>query len=256
MMGKIDLWIAVLLVGLGAISCEEYQEGCMDAAATNFRVSNQTPCCCEYPNLIFQTTLTADGMPSAFTDTFTNDFGQRFLIRDLRFIASDIVLHDSMDRQYTPTDTFDTYAIDPDVLATDVLNLNSTGGNFMSDGRFDEIAFTIGQVSELDNAEPDDFPLDHPFRDSLFYDFNQRTWYAFRALVEVIDQDPVSIQLTQAELPVPMVISGSWEKQRGGDLTVNFKVNIGKLFGNLDFSMPLADLRQQVGQNLPTSFEP
>ena len=255
-MEKIDLWIILLLVALGAISCEEYQEGCMDAAATNFRVSNQTPCCCEYPNLIFQTTLTSDGMPRPFTDTFTNDLGQRFLIRDLRFIASDIIIRDSLGRNYAPTDTFDTYVIDPDILATDVLNLNSTGANFMSDGRFDEVAFIIGRIDGLENAAPDDFPLDHPFRDSLFYNFNDREWYAFRALIDVIDQDPLSIQLTQAELPVQMTIIGSWEKQRGGDLTVNFKVNIGKLFGNVDFSMPLADLRQQIGQNLPTSFEP
>lgn len=255
-MGKIEIWIAILIVGWVGYSCEEYQEGCMDAAATNYRASNQIPCCCEYPNIVFQTTLTSDGSTSAFTDTFVNEMGQRFLIGDLRFMASDITLSDSLDRVFTPVDTFGSYETAPDLMAVDVLNLNSTGGNFMANGRFDRMNFNIGIPGQLETKVPRDFPLEHPLRDSAFYDFTDHEWHVFLASVEVVGQGVIPVQLTKNEWPVPVVIEGDWEKRRGGDLTVNFKVNVDKLFGNLDFTQPLETLRQEVSQNLPDSFEP
>src|SRR5690606_17141938 len=84
--------VVILILAAILMSCEEYQEGCMDATATNFRVSNQVPCCCEYPVLVFQTTFTKDSVTRSFADTFTNSFGQQYLIRDFRFIATGVTL--------------------------------------------------------------------------------------------------------------------------------------------------------------------
>lgn len=248
--------IVSIFVICGVFSCEEYQEGCMDASATNFRVSNQLPCCCEYPKLIFQTTLTDDSTTVSFADTFTNSLGQQYLIRDLRFIASAIAVVDSLDKVYYPTDTFDHYIISPDILAIDVLNLNSTGGNFMKDGRFDELSFELDQISELQGKVPDDFPVEHPFRDSFFFDFNRQDWVVARATIDVVDQDQVTIRLTGEEWPIPIRIPGQWSKSRGKDLTVNFRINISTLFGNMDFSLPESDLKREFGANLPASYEP
>ena len=251
----LHVFVSVLVI-FGLYSCEEYQEGCMDASATNFRISNQLPCCCEYPQLVFQTTLTDDTATLAFADTFVNQLGQRYLIRDLRFIASGIRIADSLDRVFGPTDTFDQYVVSPDILAIDVLNLNSTGANFMQNGRFDEISFDLDKIDELQAKTPGDFPVDHPFRDSVFYDFNRQQWTVAKATIDVVDQGLITIILSGDDWPASFRIPGHWTKSKGNDLTVNFRINIGTLFGGMDFSLPENDLKREFGTNLPASFEP
>src|SRR5680860_1036606 len=110
---RLSLSLSLILILALAIlmSCEEYQEGCMDATATNFKVSNQVPCCCEYPDIVFQTTLTDGENTLSFADTFMNQMGQRYVIRAFRFIASGISLTDSLDNVYRPVDTFHQYLI-------------------------------------------------------------------------------------------------------------------------------------------------
>lgn len=244
-----------LLAMVGLMSCEEYKEGCMDASATNFKVSNQLPCCCEYPKIIFQTTLTDGKKTLPFSDTFTNEIGQQYLIRNFRFIASDITLTDSLDITYKPVDTFNNYIIPADILAANVLDLNSTGANFMHNGTFDHLYFSIDRVGELDSRIPKDFPLDHPLRDSSFYDFSKNSWILIRAVIEIVDKGLISLNLPNSELPATVSVPGRWTKNRGQNLTVNFRVNISTLFSDMDFSLPPEDLMQEFKTNLPFSFE-
>ena len=246
----------VLFAAWAILSCEAYREGCMDANATNFQISNQVPCCCEYPLLIFQTTLTSSGETRAFTDTFTHHTGEQFLIRDLRFIASDITLRDSLDRIFTPTDTFDNYMISPDILAVDVFNLNSKGGEFMTNGRFTSLDFVLDRPGSLADKTHRDFPLEHPFRDSMFYDFQRNDWHVFKITVEIVDQGLLQIQLTSGEMPVPLMVSGDWTKRLGADLTVNFRMDVDALFAEIEFGMEESAIRQQIAENLPVSIEP
>ncbi|HLT95133.1 MAG TPA: hypothetical protein VKZ56_11255 [Membranihabitans sp.] len=238
------------------MSCEEYREGCMDANATNFQVSNQVPCCCEYPSIIFQTTLTHGGQAAGFTDTFTNFAGQRFIIRDLRFVASGISLRDSLDRIFTPTDTFQNYAISPDILAVDVLNLNSTGADFLFNGQFRSLEFELDMPGSLADKVPRNFEVDHPFRDSSFYDFQRNEWYIFNTTLEVLNQGLLQIELTQTEFPIPIRVTGEWTKRRGADLTVHFRMDVETLMGDIDFEMGDDAIRSQIAKNLPGSFEP
>lgn len=251
-----NLQVVIVLVFAILMSCEEYKEGCMDASATNFKVSNQVPCCCEYPNLVFQTTLTDGENTLAFTDTFTNEIGQRFLINDLRFIASGITLTDSLDRVYKPTDTFRNYLVSPGILAANVLDLNSKGANFLSDGKYNRLDFTLDQVDELQSKVPEDFPKGHPLRDSMFYDFSRQSWVLARTVLEVVDDGLVTMRLLPEDLPQSVHVSGSWTKNRGKDLIVNFRVNIDALFGGMDFSLPETDLYEEFKVNFSTSFEP
>ncbi len=248
--------VVILILAAILMSCEEYQEGCMDATATNFRVSNQVPCCCEYPVLVFQTTFTKDSVTRSFADTFTNSFGQQYLIRDFRFIATGVTLSDSLDQIYTLTDTFDQYKISPGILAVDVLNLDNKGSNFMWDGRFDGLQFSIDYPEELQSRRPEDFPMDHPLRDSMFYDLNRSAWVAARVVIDLPDQDLITIELTGNDLPVPVLLRGDWTKRRGNNLTVNFKINIETLFGEMDFSSPPSELIATFASNLPASIEP
>lgn len=253
--GDLLILVTILLVITGLISCEEYKEGCMDASATNFKMSYQLPCCCEYPKIVFQTTLTDGKKALPFTDTFSNQMGQKFLIRDFRFIASGITLTDSLDKAYKPVDSFRNYLIPADVLATNVLGLNSTGANFMYDGAFDHLNFLIDRVAELDNKVPKNFPYDHPFRDSSFYDFSKQSWILIRVVIDVVDHGLISLNLPNAGLPVAVNIPGRWTKSRGQNLTVNFRVNMSTLFSDMDFSLPPEDLLAGFKTNLPFSFE-
>lgn len=247
------IWSVVIAT---LISCEEYQKGCMDASATNYQVSNQVPCCCEYPEIVFQTTLT-DGMNTlSYTDTLINESGQRYLIRDFRFIASDITLVDSLGRQYTPVDTFSNYYISPDVMAVDVLSLNSSGGNFTTNGHFDQLIFSINALEYLESRMPEDFPLEHPFRDSAFYDFSKQSWNLAEVDIELMNGTSILLNLDISQLPVSVSISGNWTKFRGDDMTVNYRININSLFGNMDFTTSQGELQEKFWANFPKSFEP
>ena len=228
----------------------------MDASATNFMVSNQVPCCCEYPEIVFQTTYTDGVNTLSYADTFANQSGQRYLIRDFRFIASGIAIMDSLDREYRPVDTFGEYYISPEILAVDVLGLNSTGANFTTDGTFDLLGFSINRIEDIENKMPDDFPLEHPFRDSSFYDFSQKTWIMAKVEIETVDGIQILLNYPISQLPVSISIPGRWTKVRGEDFTVNFRININSLFDDMDFSSPIDDLQKKFWVNFPASFEP
>ena len=240
----------------GLMSCEEYQQGCMDATATNFKVSNQSPCCCEYPQIVFQTTLTDGDETASFADTFSNQSGQNYLINDLRFIASDITLTDSLDNVYHPVDTFEKYHVSPDLLAADVLELNSTGANFMKDGIYNRLNFNIEQVDALKDELPRNFPMEHPFRDSSFYDFSQNNWIFMSASINVLGRGTVSLDILNEDLSIPVSLTGEWRKDRGQDLIVNFRINVRTLFNTVDFSLPQEEVLSVFKTNLPDSFEP
>lgn len=253
---KLDYRILMVLMLAILMSCEEYKEGCMDASATNFKVSNQMPCCCEYPSLKFQTTFTDGEEALPFTDTFINQIGQRYLVRDLRFITSRITLTDSVDNVYKPTDTLHNYLAPPDVLAANVLDLNNTGANFLFNGRYNRLDFSINPVDELQSKVPEDFPAGHTLRDSTFYDFTRQSWVWARAVIEVPGSGLITLRLPADDLPGAVSIPGSWTKTRGKDLIVNFRVNIETLFYEMDFSLPESVLLDEFKVNLRASFEP
>ncbi len=245
----------ILMLG-GLLSCEEYKEGCMDASATNFQVSNQAPCCCEYPDLVFQTTLTDGEGTLSFADTFENAAGQRYVIRELKFLASNIQLSDSTGAVFVPGDTTGNYLVSPAILGVNVLDLNNAGANFLSDGTFDHLEFSVGPVEELRGKVPADFPRDHPLRDSTFYDFRAHSWNWVKVVLDVPGSEAGSLNLSTDDPRANVDISGSWTKTRGRDLVVNFRINITTLFDAMDFSLPEDVLLSKFKANLRASFEP
>src|SRR5690625_4518526 len=134
-----------LLILAGWSGCEEYSEGCMDMAAVNFKASHQKPCCCEYPALVLQATLTQNEKPVSFTDTLINHKGQNFLVRDLRFILSEVYLEDSLGQSYHPIDTFGHHPIAADIIPLNVKSLNNKGGEFMTNKTFHKLDFSLKQ---------------------------------------------------------------------------------------------------------------
>src|SRR5699024_9536780 len=129
------------------------------------------PCCCEYPSLILQTTLTDGNKSVSFADTLTNQEGQKYLIRSMRFIFSEIKLQDSLHQFYYPIDTFGNHHIPPDVMAVNVKNLNNAGREILVNKTFSRLLFSLKDVPALHDLKPASFPADHPLRDSSFYDF-------------------------------------------------------------------------------------
>lgn len=250
---NVILLVVFLLMVL--TGCEEYQKGCMDADAVNFKVSNQLPCCCEYPRIQFQTVLSDGESTLSFADTFTNRYGQKYTIASLQFIASQISVSDSIGRTYAPSDTLGDYIAPSDVLVADVLQLNSSGANFLKNGNFEKLDFVIREMPELNKFRPSDFPAGHPLRDSTFYSFQQQMWIIAKATLSLDDGSSRSLLVYQSEEHNPVVVSGRWTKVRGENLIVNFKMNVETLFSGMDLTWSTDLLKKEFILKLPVSIE-
>lgn len=236
--------------------CEEYREGCMDAAAVNFKADHQKPCCCEYPSLILQTTLTDEDGTVSFADTLTNETGQRYTIRNMRFIFSEVVVQDSLGRTYQPIDTFGQSPIRPDITAVNVKNLNNKGGEILANETFNRLYFSLKDLPGLQDRKPASFPSDHPLRDSSFFDFNSDRWIVAQVNIGLEDGRQKNIRLYGEGADIRPVIENRWTKELGKDLVINFKINVRQLFGKMNFENSENQLREEFKANLPAAFEP
>lgn len=243
-----------LLMWMGG--CEEYREGCMDVSAVNFKADHQKPCCCEYPTLILQTTLTDGDKSVSFADTLTNQEGQKYLIRSMRFIFSEIELQDSLHQSYHPVDTFGNRPIPPEIMAVNVKNLNNAGGEILLNKTFSRLFFSLKDIPALHDLRPASFPVDHPLRDSSFYDFHTDQWIIAQANIGLEDGNQKTMKIYGSEIDIHSQIEDRWTKELGKDLTINFKINIQNLFSEMDFTQPENQLREEFRINLPIAFEP
>lgn len=244
------------LILIGSGGCEDYSEGCMDMAAVNFKASHQKPCCCEYPVLILQATLTQNEGSVSFTDTLTNLKGQKYLIRDLRFIFSGVWLEDSVGQRYHPIDTFGTHPIAPDIIPVNVKNLNNKGGEFMANQTFHSIDFSLKTIDELKDRRPAHFPSEHVLRDSSYYDFKNEQWIIAQVNLGLEDGTQKSIKVFGSDIDIHSSIENQWSKSLGQDLTVHFKINVDELFGDMDFNSTDNELEQLFHARLAGAFEP
>ena len=142
------------------------------------------------------------------------------------------------------------------MLAMDVLELNSTGANFMRDGTYKRLDFKIGMIEDLNDLVPRNFPIDHPFRDSSFYDFARNDWVVASVNINVLELGTISLDVFDKDLSIPITLDGSWSKASGQDLIVNFSVNVEHLFHKMDFSSPHQELLKVFKEKLSNSFEP
>lgn len=249
-------WLGLIALIFWMAGCEEREEGCMDLAAVNYKVGNQIPCCCEYPEIVFQTTLTDGEKTISYTDSLQDEAGRKFIIRDLRFISSDVRMLDAEDRAYKPTDTLGDYEIPPHILPFNVRTLNNPGANFLRDGQYSGVRFSLKDIPDLEGKAPAAVSREHVLRDSVYYDFSEEKWIIAQVVLGMEDGSRISILLHGNEVDQEIEVSGEWEKKTGQNLTVNFRINVLRLFSGMDWEASAAALREKFRENLALAFEP
>lgn len=249
-------WLGLIALVFWVAGCEESEEGCMDLTAVNYKVGNQIPCCCEYPEIVFQTTLTDGEKTISYTDSLQDDSGGKFIIRDLRFVSSDVRMLGAGGREYEPADTLNDYEIPAHILPFNVRTLNNPGANFLRDGQYSGLRFSLKNVTDLEDKVPVSVSREHVLRDSVYYDFSEDKWIVAQVVLGMEDGSRKSIRLHGNEIDQEVEISGEWEKKTGQNLTVNFRINVLRLFSGMDWEAPAAALREKFRENLTVAFEP
>ena len=158
---KIHKWLFLFVGLLFIASCYQSVEGCLDPTASNFKVSADKDCCCEYPNLTFKSTWMYDTTSFNANNVLENELGQLFSIKRLDLLISEISpsfestrfpLEDSIILQ---TFNDDTISVENNISYLSSSASSTTSGKFHSYGKIDQISFKGG----LDNQQINLFSL-------------------------------------------------------------------------------------------------
>ncbi|GAA5221114.1 hypothetical protein [Membranihabitans marinus] len=244
-----------LLIVIGFTACEEYNEGCMDANATNYNFAYEKPCCCVYPRMIFQTPLRLDNANFSTSDTLYTDNDEGYLIGEINFIANEINLTRKDGSIAQPTDSLIDYLVDSDVMPVKITKINSNGANYLENDSIKQIDFTISSNTGLNQYQPADFPVDHVFRDSTLYDFTNNEWRYLYISLRPVGGSTISLSFTPSELDIPTTIQGSWGKSKGNNLTLLFYLHIDELFKGISLSDPTSTLKAKIIENFPNALK-
>lgn len=244
-----------LFIVIGFFACEEYNEGCMDANATNYDFSYEKPCCCVYPRMIFQTPLRVDNTNFLTSDTLYTDDAEGFLIGEINFIANEIELTRKDGSITHPTDSLIQYVVDSDVMPVKITKINSNGANYLESDSIRQIDFKISSNATLDQMRPADFPVDHVFRDSTLYDFTNNEWKYLYITLRPVDGSTISLSFSPSELNVATTIQGNWGKSRGQNLTLLFYLHLDELFDGISLSDPISTLKAKIIENFPNALK-
>lgn len=256
--GKINFFLIVLSFWIVSIfcSCEEYKEGCMDSNAINYDYQNELPCCCEYPRIQFQTTLKDNEGRKAFTDTFYLEDSTPFLVNEISFIASEVLVENQSGIRMGPTDSLIGYIISPDILPVRVSQVNSTGASFIQNDSFRNTSFQIRNIPGIASFVPEDFPIDHPFRDSVLYNFTEKRWNYLKIRLDFPGEQPLNFEFSGEEINLPVSMQGKWGKIKGKNLTINFLVNANHLMRGITLDLSNETKRSIIMDNMSGVFEP
>lgn len=253
---KINKSFLFLVFGLIFFTqCEEYNEGCMDANASNYSFANEKPCCCTYPNLIFQTTMKFEDRVFTTTDTLETDQGEAYVVNDLKFISSDIILVEDDLTENKPSDSLQSYQVSPDLLPVHIRKINNQGSIYLPTDSIQQLSFKIQDNADLNQFRPEDFPIDHSFRDSSLYNFEAENWRYFYLVIKPIDSTAIILNFSPEELNLSAKIEGRWSKTRGENLIIPFSIYFDKLLQGIDFNMTTEEIKAIILANFSESVK-
>lgn len=94
----------ILVLAIG--SCRPRQKGCTDALATNFDLSAEQNCCCEYPRLKIQIDYREDDTTGLTLDRVRTDAGGHpYRVKSFLLVLSGLGLRDTAGLWHFPRDT-------------------------------------------------------------------------------------------------------------------------------------------------------
>lgn len=252
--------IIVILFTTILMGCYENKEGCLDLDSSNYDVTADNACddCCSYPelSLLISQFVGEDGFNTR--DTFINNIGREFIIKDLQIYISQIVV-DGLTESYRTTDllkvtigSVEDQVID-DIVLLKPSSLRYTIGTFIQFGQFNELSLTLGVPQVIDQADIIELPTGHPLLmagDSLYVsDSNQ--FVKSRLVLHQIGfhDEPDTIQLLTPACDYTVNID--IDSDRGSNLTIPISVDYLPLLSGIDYeTMTPSAISQSLSDNI------
>lgn len=255
------LWGLGLLLAMSISACLEPEEGCLDESASNYNVTADRNCCCEYPQLILRFTHrwdTLDFSPGGF---YPHN-GKVLSFSRLQYYVSEIALRSGAElfpiEEVFSSDSLQASVIDDVILVQSNQSQHTVGTFVQPDKEMDSLVFRLGLGEEWDGAEPDLFeeghPL-HPASDSV-YDASSGQYFTMTMQLRPDSsstdekalylrfEDNVFLQKAVTLIPV-----------RGFDPEIRIEVDYKIWMEDIDFENDGEDqIRQKLEENAEAAF--
>lgn len=257
-----SFFIAVLAITFLS-SCYEPNEACLDRFASNYDVTTDDACtsCCTYPDLILQFSHNWDGTIVTAGDPLKDEFGNTFVLEQLEYFVSNVVVLDS---DANETRILDTIGLDLEsgsaVFVNDFqhISLSQTSytiGELITDRDILSIRFTVGiEPSSIIFDESDEGFVLYEFKDSLYVDERFISWQSsiVRDTTDTILTDISGLpgELTEIELVKTISVN------IGEAIVIPINVNLDLLFNGVNVkSTSDAELLSKMTNNISSAFK-
>ncbi|MBP7273182.1 MAG: hypothetical protein KA974_05040 [Saprospiraceae bacterium] len=260
-----NILIFSILSCIQLTSCYESREGCLDANATNYDVSADENCCCQYPNLKLTLTHRADTVFIYPDSIYTNNIGKSFSIKNFKYYISDVQLQKTDGTVISNNDSLTVFSYENgNIIQKKIWNnfvyvdrgvATTIIGSFSHTGQYSKVLFKVGVVAEANHILPDTLlPNNHALlRDKGMY-IDSLVGYNHIQLRYVLTTDTITTTVfgigavTSVELP--------WEHtlRYGYDLDVPILANYLRWFDDVTFDESQEVLRAKLLTNTPKVF--
>jgi hypothetical protein len=265
-------WFKCLLliyICTNLLSCYDPQKGCLDYDATNFDVSADENCCCEYPQLVLNIAhrYGADGL--RLDSAYTNGLGQPFRLHKVLFYLSDIYLtqggtkymvEDTLhSHKYLGADSIFTVLRDDIQLVRRDDNPAHSIGIFRAVGTFDSIGFRFGLLPDVDKTAPGSVAtIGSPLRPQpeMMYDSLLRRYECMRLVIsrdtaEGTPRDTLKFYLSDFDSNQQIIQkSGTFSHESGYNFLLGMQYDYQNWFENVDLTTTLSAIKSSIANNL------
>lgn len=276
-MKNIYIKLIILLISLSQIACEgTKEEGCLDAAATNFSFSADEACggCCTYPSLIVEfahKVKVADKLENfVLGSAYLNNLGNTFAVKDMRFYISDLRLLRANGTWESVSDTISlTLQNGAKALLTDDFILVTRGqtvyniGKLQATGTFTGLSFLVGltgQAADVDATAvtPTEHPLAKQTTEAMFDVTNKK--YIFnkiKMIPNVSNSDIIkTYEVKDSDKAVRVVLQEPFSLKAGYDSKFSIAINYSNFFDNINFNNDDAEtIVDKIVSNTPSAFQ-
>ena len=268
-------WIAFSLMICSLVACAEAEEGCLDAAATNFSVSADGPCldCCTFPVLradfahqwiTIEDDTTNFRYDSAYTIAPSDQV--HFQFQRIKLYIAQLHLFNGTDSVLVSDTITLTLGSGSEIDVEDNFGLVDRDifddielGSFRAPGDYDGISFWLGIPTDFQSVDPTLVPGDHPLRiqsDSLNWEeglgYISNKVVFFRDTITGSDSTVINViepVYLKFDLSETITVAG------GFDVVLEFDIFYNRWFGNLNMATAtVADIGQQIVSNLSNSI--
>lgn len=253
-MWRLFVLFAIILT---VTSCYERQIGCLDTLAANYDVTADNDCdvCCKYPEL--QMIITEMYGDSTFnpTDTFYNQLGQGYMIREFRCYVSEFHLFQDHEtwtiREFVKINAPQQERPD-DIKIWKSRDKQTTIGTIRAYGSYDSLQFTFGLDLNTLDLEYLDLPPNHVLQKNLQIKDKNGDTAGFNLRYSRIET-PDSI----VTLALPVHVSHRFVSKdsiqtslKGQPIKFNITADYKSLLNNVDLTLSETELTDEIEKNI------